>query len=54
MNNYGALRRVTERRERPLTFYLTLAAVLITVRSLITRAWHHYRWPTRPPTPRIR
>ena len=54
MNNFGALRRTTERRQDRLEFYLALAAVLITVRSLIRRAWYTHRWDTRPPQPRIR
>jgi transposase len=54
MNNYGALRRTTERHQDRLEFYLTLATILITTRSLIRRAWYTHRWDTRPPRPRIR
>src|SRR6266699_7339334 len=32
-------------------FYLVLAAAIITVRSLIRRAWYTHRWGTRPASP---
>ncbi|OQD51921.1 IS5 family transposase [Streptomyces phaeoluteigriseus] len=54
MNNFGKLRRCTERRRVCVEFYLHLATIVITVRSLIRRAWYTHRWPTRPRTPRIR
>jgi hypothetical protein len=54
MNNFGKLRRCTERHTGPIEFFIALASAIITVRSLIRRAWTHYRWETRPGTPRIR
>lgn len=53
-NSFGKIRRNTERRRACVDFYLAAACILITVRSLIVRAWKHYRWDTRPRTPRIR
>jgi transposase len=50
MNNFGKLRRCTERRTGPIEFFIALASAIITVRSLIRRAWTHYRWDTRPRT----
>ncbi|MFF6791705.1 IS5/IS1182 family transposase [Streptomyces filamentosus] len=54
MNNFGKLRRNTERRRVCTEFYLALATAIITVRSLIRRAWYTHRWDTRPTRPRIR
>ena len=54
MNNFGKLRRCTERRRTAVEFFLALAATIITVRCLIRRAWTLYRWNTRPRSPRIR
>ncbi len=54
MNNFGKLRRCTERRRAAVEFFLALAATVITVRCLIRRAWTLYRWNTRPRSPRIR
>jgi transposase len=54
MNNFGKLCRCTERRKAAIEFYIALACAFVTVRYLISRAWTHYRWDTRPPTPRIR
>ncbi|MCY0963193.1 IS5 family transposase [Streptomyces sp. H27-H5] len=54
MNNFGKLRRNTERRCACIEFFLALAAAIITVRSLIRRAWYTHRWDTRPASPRIR
>jgi hypothetical protein len=54
MNNFGKLRRCTERRKAPIEFFIALASTIITVRSLIRRAWTLYRWDTRPQNPRIR
>jgi len=53
-NNFGKIRRNTERRRACVDFYLAAACILITIRSLIVRAWKHYRWDTRPRSPRIR
>ncbi|MER6610261.1 IS5 family transposase [Streptomyces sp. NPDC000927] len=54
MNNFGKLRRNSERRRICTEFYLALATAIITVRSLIRRAWYTHRWDTRPRIPRIR
>jgi hypothetical protein len=54
MNNFGELRRNTERRCACTAFYLALAATTITVCSLIRRAWYTHRWDTRLASPRIR
>ncbi|SCF60178.1 hypothetical protein GA0115256_104710 [Streptomyces sp. DconLS] len=54
MNNFGKLRRSTERRRACTEFFLALATAVITVRSLIRRAWYTHRWDTRPRSPRIR
>ncbi|MGX1977119.1 transposase [Streptomyces kronopolitis] len=54
MNNFGKLRHNTERRRPCTEFYLALATAIITVRSLIRRAWYTHRWDHRPRTPRIR
>ncbi|MFJ2260182.1 IS5 family transposase [Streptomyces sp. NPDC087844] len=43
MNNFGKLRRCTERRKAPIEFFIALASAIITVRSLIRRAWTLYR-----------
>ncbi|MEU3283261.1 IS5 family transposase [Streptomyces antibioticus] len=54
LNNFGKLRRCTERRRVCVEFYIALAAAVVTIRSLIRRAWFTYRWDTRPRSPRIR
>ncbi|MEU5307092.1 transposase [Streptomyces noursei] len=54
MNNFGKLRRCTERRRVCVEFFIALATAIITIRSLIRRAWTLYRWPNRPRSPRIR
>lgn len=54
MNNFGKLRRCTERQKAPVEFFIALASAIITVRCLIRRAWTFYRWDTRPRRPRIR
>ena len=48
MNGCGKLRRITDRKAATVRFYLYLAAALVTLRQLIQRARHHYRWDTRP------
>jgi hypothetical protein len=53
-NNFGKIRRNTERRRACVDFYLAAVCILITIRSLIVRAWKHYRWDTRPRSARIR
>jgi hypothetical protein len=54
MNGYGKLRRMTDCDATIVTFYLYLAAAFITVRALIQRARHRYRWDTRPTTKRLK
>lgn len=54
MNNYGKLRRTTDKDPQIIDFYLHLTAALVTTRALIraTRATH--RWPGRPTTRRLK
>ncbi len=54
MNGYGKLRRMTDRDATIVSFYLYLAAAFVTVRALIQRARHRYRWDTRPTTKRLK
>jgi hypothetical protein len=54
MNGYGKLRRITDRDPAIVRFYLYLAAAFVTVRALIQRARHRYRWDTRPTTKRLK
>ncbi|MFJ1550556.1 IS5 family transposase [Streptomyces sp. NPDC088246] len=54
MNNFGKLRRCTERRKDAVEFFIAMASAIITIRCLIRRAWPLYRWDTRPRSPRIR
>jgi hypothetical protein len=54
MNGYGKLRRITDRDATIIGFYLYLAAALVTIRQLIQRARHRYRWDTRPTTKRLK
>jgi len=54
MNGYGKLRRMTDRDATIVAFYLYLAAAFVTVRALIQRARHRYRWDTRPTTKRLK
>lgn len=44
MNNFGKLRRCTERNGGVVDFYLFLAAVFVVTRCLIQRARNRYRW----------
>lgn len=53
MNDYGKLRRCTDRSGSVVDFYLYLAAVLVTLRMLIRRATSRYRWDGRPTTRRL-
>lgn len=53
MNNYGKLRRCTDRNGVIVDFYLHLAAAFVTVRRLIQAARHTHRWDTRPTTRRL-
>ncbi|WP_330241476.1 IS5 family transposase [Streptomyces sp. NBC_00525] len=54
MNNFGKLRRCTERRRITVEFFIALASVIITVRCLVRRAWTLYGWDTRLRSRRIR
>jgi hypothetical protein len=52
MNDYGKLRRCTERSGSVVDFYLCLAAALVTLRMLNRRATS--RWDGRPTTRRLK
>jgi DDE family transposase len=54
LNDFGRLRRCTERRRACVDAYLALAAAIVTVRALRRAAWYLYRWNTRPRSPQIR
>lgn len=54
MNDYGKLRRCTERSGSVVDFYLYLVAALVTLRMLIRRATSRYRWDGRPTTRRLK
>jgi transposase len=54
LNDFGRLRRCTERRRACIDAYLDLAAAIVTLRALRRAAWYLYRWDTRPRSPRIR
>jgi transposase len=54
LNDFGRLRRCTERRQACVDAYLALAAAIVTIRALRRAAWYLYRWDTRPRSPRIR
>jgi transposase len=54
MNDYGKLRRCTEKSGSVVDFYLYLAAALVTLRTLIRRATSRYRWDGRPTTRRLK
>jgi transposase len=54
MNDYGKLRRCTEKSGSIVDFYLYLAAALLTLRMLIRRATSRYRWDGRPTTRRLK
>ena len=54
LNDFGRLRRCTERRQPCGDAYLALAAAIVTVRALRRAAWSLYRWDSRPRSPRIR
>jgi transposase len=47
-NSFNRLQRCYERREAVVDAYFDLADAIITVRSLIRRAWMTHRWDTRP------
>ena len=54
LNDFGRIRRCTERRRPCIEAYLALAIAIVTVRALLRAAWYRYRWDTRPRSPRIR
>jgi transposase len=54
LNDFGRLRRCTERRRACIDAYLAMAAAIVTVRALRRAAWYLYRWNTRPRSPRLR
>ena len=47
-NAFNRLQRCYERREKVIDAFFDLADAIITVRSLIRRAWITHRWDTRP------
>ena len=47
-NSFNRLQRCYERREVVVNAFFDLADTIITVRSLIRRAWTTHRWGTRP------
>jgi transposase len=47
-NAFNRLQRCYERREPVVNAFFDLADAIITVRSLIRRAWTTHRWDTRP------
>ena len=49
-NAFNRLQRCYERRETVIDAFFDLADAIITVRSLIRRAWTTHRWDTRPAT----
>ena len=54
LNDFGKIRRCTERRRDCIDAYLTLAAAIVTIRALIRAARSLYRWDTRPRSARLR
>ena len=54
LNDFGRIRRCTERRRACVDAYLALAAAIVTVRALRRAAWYLYRLDTRQRSPRIR
>jgi transposase len=54
LNDFGRLRRCTDRRRDCVDAYLALATAIVTIRALLRAAWYRYRWNTRPRSPRIR
>jgi transposase len=47
-NAFNRLQRCYERRQIVIDAYFDLADAIITVRSMIRKAWTLYRWDTRP------
>jgi transposase len=54
LNDFGKLRRCTERRRDCVDAYLALATAIVTLRALLRAAWYRYRWTSRTRSPRIR
>src|SRR4051794_2609907 len=54
LNDFGRLRRCTERHRDCVDAYLCLAAANVTIRALLRAAWRLYRWNTRSRSSRIR
>jgi transposase len=54
LNDFGRLRRCTERRQACVDAYLALAAAIVTIRALCRAAWLLHRWDTRPRSRRVR
>jgi len=54
LNDFGRLRRRTERRRDCVDAYPCLAAAIVTIRAPRRAAWYLYRGDTRPRSPRIR
>lgn len=54
MNDYGKLRRCTDRSGKVVDFYLYLAAILVTLRMLIRRSTNRCRWDDRPTARRLK
>jgi hypothetical protein len=51
-NAFNRLQRCYERRENVIDAFFDLADAIITLRSLIRRAWTTHRWDNRPTRPR--
>ena len=47
LNDFGGLRRCTERRRACVAAYLARAAAIVTVRALRRAAWYLYSWDTQ-------
>jgi hypothetical protein len=47
-NAFNRLQRCYERRENVIDAFFDLADAIITLRSLIRRAWTTHRWDNRP------
>ena len=54
LNDFGKLRRCTERRETNVQAFLDLAIAVVTLRALLRESWYRYRWQGRRRSPRIR
>ncbi len=54
LDDFGELRRCTERRHDCVDAHLALAATIVTARALCRAAWLLYRWDSRPRSRRIR